>query len=1683
VARVEGWSEREVERRAARLARLLRRAWRVVSRGLSARLTDAAPGLAAAQSVPAEWNEQVDAQVLGYLGTVYVDAAEDVVQALDAPTDLLVADDLVAEYLKTARNRLAGVGEHAWGRVRDQLLESYRLGESIPETAARIQGVAGISDARALTIARTEVHTAAEAGAYAQALFVDPDAGKIWLATEDERTRPSHRAVDGQRVAIGDSFQVGDSRLRYPGDPLGAADETVNCRCSVAYDFDMITPVTDTADEGALVAAAKKWNPTAHPRGKDGRFIKKGAVQTLLSKKKPLITDVTNAVYDLDEKQWKNLTDEQKTYLQESVDKLPLGSQIQKDAQSKLDALQNIAVPEKQLKSTLADVTGKSIEPGSPAHSALTKGNYDFWDAVSALDQATWNSLTDEQRHEISVKAHDYVNESDWESQEAVAKVVQLYALQKPVKPETPAPAPALTPAEPPVVSPAPPTPVPQTSTSAPVVAIPAHKGSAPGTPAKVSTTLIWGKYEPGTVILEVQDAQGYDRVVWNGKKYELQSRNVDGEFKTISEWTKKDAYAELKTDTQWKVPGAPTAEDFQADVKSMWQSQWEKGLVTTEEFQTEFGESPQEPPDLTPAPPPESAPNPASSWPDQVTMAEPLAANGKPLHGGTTAVIKKQLDAAATKPGSFDPDKPVQEGRDAFYVALQSGTFVPGDKDQWNALRTYQSHAAEAWNHALRHDIPLEKSSLTADQLPRVQKAQGKLDEMMAQSSLPTSIRVWRGVKDHDGKLAAKLTKGSVFEDKGYSSTATDRNVAEQFAGYTGLVFDIEVPKGEQGLVPTRWSGRFLEEWELVLPRGSKFEVVEEPKSVGSRRVVKVRVITNQKENEDANLTFAEQAPTEPQPTSTAPSSAPEQIAEQVTPGPAFDAYDEPEESPSKAALLGVINNGGSLTVQESVDLVQQLDQKEWDSLTDAQRTTLALRVDDALDSSKPNANAAFARLNELQAAQAPSKTTQPTFTADQVISNWKIQGSAAQSGFYDEFEVIAQTTDGKAQLVQGDVDADGEVWLVNPQTGSILKSYTPAEISNGSPMLDFPATWILPPTPAKMPQPALAVAEDVPTIDVEPGTFLVPLGDDDELWGQLTDLAYATKSAPQTIAQTDGGPHELRLIAYPDGALEIEQKSTISGKWFLATSSDEDTLDDIGLTVRAWLSDYSSDWHLVQHDVEDIDTVEPPATTSTLPTSTPTPAPAATPSLSAPALHTPTPTPTTTVTPSGDTSVIPVATKKVMKDLMKDLKTGYWSKPAAIWDSVKKLQKLFPHPNDDTKSEYSAMQILKALDEQLKTKEPNPFQTKMVKWLQTPQGKAYAGAGATLTAPSAQPIAQATSPAASPAGKLPADLGDISHLSAEGKKSLYAAFKKKSGTFYTSPESSIYTALKQVADSNGVSLTQVLRVVDEVGAQKVAKPNAALFEKKITAWLGTPVGAAFAENFGKPKSTPSGPVLAIGGTVPPLAPGFDINKIPTFAESSGMKFEVLPTETATNKFWAEVEATYGPLNGPQKSAVKKYTGSAFVAMNDHLRGKKTGTTATINSVKSMQRAMRPSTRPIRIIRGTNWVGKAKTLDAIKKMIGQTWRSDGFLSGSIGNTPGYGDGKAIWLEIEAPTGTHMVWADPTSKNQGEREMILAAGTSLRIISVEEKIPTPGYHKPKIVVRARVVPDPKVVQQ
>lgn len=60
---------------------------------------------------------------------------------------------------------------------------------------------------------------------------------KVWDATGDARTRPSHAAMDGQAVGLNEAFTTpGGYRMMHPHDAsLGApADEIIQCRCFMA---------------------------------------------------------------------------------------------------------------------------------------------------------------------------------------------------------------------------------------------------------------------------------------------------------------------------------------------------------------------------------------------------------------------------------------------------------------------------------------------------------------------------------------------------------------------------------------------------------------------------------------------------------------------------------------------------------------------------------------------------------------------------------------------------------------------------------------------------------------------------------------------------------------------------------------------------------------------------------------------------------------------------------------------------------------------------------------------------------------------------------------------------------------------------------------------------------------------------------------------------------------------------------------------------------------------------------------------------------------------------------------------------------------------------------------------------------------------------------------------------------
>lgn len=117
--------------------------------------------------------------------------------------------------------------------VTDMLQKAQDEGLTIDELARLIQGkYTQWDESRSTVIARTETIRASNAGA----LAAIQDAGigtKQWLSTNDTRTRPDHRAADGQIVGASEAFTVGGEKLQYPGDPDASAKQTIQCRCTV----------------------------------------------------------------------------------------------------------------------------------------------------------------------------------------------------------------------------------------------------------------------------------------------------------------------------------------------------------------------------------------------------------------------------------------------------------------------------------------------------------------------------------------------------------------------------------------------------------------------------------------------------------------------------------------------------------------------------------------------------------------------------------------------------------------------------------------------------------------------------------------------------------------------------------------------------------------------------------------------------------------------------------------------------------------------------------------------------------------------------------------------------------------------------------------------------------------------------------------------------------------------------------------------------------------------------------------------------------------------------------------------------------------------------------------------------------------------------------------------------------
>ena len=121
-------------------------------------------------------------------------------------------------------------------KIRDQIMQGVVQGKDAGQVTKAIAKEMNIAASKACRIVRTETHRAQNQGSldsYTEAYKKGVLIQKVWVATLDDRTRDSHRVMDGQVVEVYEEFIMpGDIKALAPG-LSGSASGDINCRCII----------------------------------------------------------------------------------------------------------------------------------------------------------------------------------------------------------------------------------------------------------------------------------------------------------------------------------------------------------------------------------------------------------------------------------------------------------------------------------------------------------------------------------------------------------------------------------------------------------------------------------------------------------------------------------------------------------------------------------------------------------------------------------------------------------------------------------------------------------------------------------------------------------------------------------------------------------------------------------------------------------------------------------------------------------------------------------------------------------------------------------------------------------------------------------------------------------------------------------------------------------------------------------------------------------------------------------------------------------------------------------------------------------------------------------------------------------------------------------------------------------
>jgi len=197
----------------------------------------------------------------GFAGSMYNLQKQGIPLAFPINQDQVIKAIKLDSKIKDGMYKRLGVNsKNLKDAIRSEISRGISTGASYADIAKSIDRKVGSGLYNSMRIARTEGHRVAEEAkmdAMLKCKKLGANVVKKWDSTLDGKTRPSHRALDGQVRELDEPFSNG---LQFPSDPNGIAKEVINCRCTMLeigkweLDEDDVNTKFLNDDEGKIIS-------------------------------------------------------------------------------------------------------------------------------------------------------------------------------------------------------------------------------------------------------------------------------------------------------------------------------------------------------------------------------------------------------------------------------------------------------------------------------------------------------------------------------------------------------------------------------------------------------------------------------------------------------------------------------------------------------------------------------------------------------------------------------------------------------------------------------------------------------------------------------------------------------------------------------------------------------------------------------------------------------------------------------------------------------------------------------------------------------------------------------------------------------------------------------------------------------------------------------------------------------------------------------------------------------------------------------------------------------------------------------------------------------------------------------------------------------------------------------------